>query len=454
MEGTRLKALITAILIAAGGAFALLATPSSPTICAQGILLDFGNYDVQYFGVGDGDENAVSAVKQLAEHYSYAISWDGSSIASVTRDGTSYPESGSSATWSLYVTEKGGRDWTAYNGDPGSLSVGDYVAVCWGLCESEKTPTPGVDASGVCYYGYGQSYRIVSMAPSVTETVCAAGASKLIVAADEYSNYPSAIAESLGNGSIASIGGYTNPSYETVAQQNPDIVIGVENQSTHISIIQKMRSNGVNCLVAYDGDDIETIILNVYMIGVAISYQIKSVQVIGQIENALSALKTQMGYSVTESSVMITLSTAKSPWVSGGGTYASDIISFAHCGNTYGTLTGWVQVNSETVATYDPDCIIVVTTDIACSESAYGEMISSLSAEWKNTSAYESGSIYLLTDSAADLASRPSTRIAQFTELMCRILQPSTFSDIEVPKYIGDDYTSYLTVTKELGFES
>ncbi len=453
MEGTRTKAMMTIILITAGGALALLATPSSPAACAQGILLDFGDYDIQYLGIGDGDEDAVSAVKQLATHHSEAILWDGDSIASVTRNGTSYPGLGSSAAWSLYVTEKGSRDWTRYEGDPNDVSVGDYAAVCWGLCEPGGAPTPGVDASGVCYYGYGECYRIVSMAPSCTETVCAAGAAELIVAADDYSNYPSAIAEGLGSGTVASIGGFTNPSYEAMAQQNPDMIVGVENQSIHMSIIEKMRSNGVNCLVAYDGDDIETVMLNVYMIGAAIDYQIRSVQVIGQIEEALAAIKTQMGDSVTGRSVMIPLSTAKSPWVSGGGTYASDVISFAYCSNIYGHLTGWVQVNSETVAAYDPDCIIVVNTDISGSESAYENMVSSLSAEWKNTSAYRSGSIYLLTDGAADMASRSSTRIAQFAELACRILQPSAFTDFEIPKYIGDDYTDYLTVTKELGFE-
>ena len=80
-------------------------------------------------------------------------------------------------------------------------------------------------------------------------------------------------------------------------------------------------------------------------------------------------------------------------------------------------------------------------------------MMSSLSAEWRNTNAFENGNIYLLAGGATDLASRPSTRIAQFTELMCRILQPNVFIDIDVPYYIGDNYRDYLYYTKELGFD-
>ncbi len=102
----------------------------------------------------------------------------------------------------------------------------------------------------------------------------------------------------------------------------------------------------------------------------------------------------------------------------------------------------------------DPDYIIVVSSDYGNTDREYEDMVSSLSAEWRSTAAFENGSIYLLTEGATDLASRPSTRIAQFTELMCRMVQPGVFDDVDLPLHIGDDYREYLTITKELGFET
>ena len=49
------------------------------------------------------------------------------------------------------------------------------------------------------------------------------------------------------------------------------------------------------------------------------------------------------------------------------------------------------------------------------------------------------------------MAQRPGPRFAQFAELTAIILNPDVFTDIEMPKYVGDNYTNYLTYTKLLG---
>ena len=454
MEKTTLKVSVTAILVLTGVILAVVATPSAESYYSQGILVDFGSYDIEYLGIEDEDMNSMDAVNELANYYSLGITWEGKTMVSVTKDAVTYPETGSSKIWSLYVTQKGAQNWSKYEDDPTKVHVGDYSAVCWGLCAEDEYPTRGVDATGYCYYGYGQSTRVVSMAPSCTETICASGAGSIIVGVDEFSNYPSYIEEYRGN-KIAEIGGYTNPSYESIAKLNPDMVIGVSDQSVHISVIEKMRAHGVHCLAISNGDSIETILDNTYMVGAAMNYQLKSVQTIEQINNALAVLDEKLDAGTPHvSDVMISLSTSKAPWVAGGNTYASDVIVFTHCNNIYSTETGWVMANSETVASRNPDYIIVVSSDIRATEADYNNMISSLSAEWRNTSAFENGNIYLLSEGASDLASRPSTRIAQFTELMCRILQPNVFADIILPYYIGDDYRDYLYYTKELGFET
>ncbi len=455
MDKTAIKVIATVVLIITGGVLAILATPSSHINYTKGILMDFGNYDIEYLGIEDGGRDAVDSLKDLADYYSIAITWDGNRVSSAVKETITYPQEGSDKTWSLFVTNEGSLEWSVYTDDPAKLHVGDYSAVCWGLCSPGQVPTRGVDATGVCFYGHGQSTRVVSMAPSCTETICASGAGSIIVGVDEFSNYPSYIKQDVDAGKIVSIGGYTNPSYESIAKLNPDMVIGVCDQSVHLSVIEKMRAHGVFCLATLTGDSIETILDNTYMVGAAMNYQLKSIQTITQIEDALKTLEGVLDTgSVHSSEVMISLSTSKSPWIAGGNTYASDVIDFSQCHNIYLGEKGWVMVNSETVASRDPDYIIVVSSDIPATESDYNNMISSLSAEWRNTNAFEKGNIYLLSGSASDLASRPSTRIAQFTELMCRILQPEVFSDIELSHYIGDNYRDYLYYTKELGFET
>ena len=455
MNKTLFRVLITAVLVLAGAVLAIAATPSSEPHAAQGVILDFGNYDIYYQGVDDPGRDPVDSLTELCDYYSMTAIWDGDILKSVTKDQETYPREESGMRWGLYLNEKGSVGWKACTKEPKDVRIGDYAAVCWGLCGSDEVPTPGVDATGVCYYGYGQSYRIVSLAPSCTETICATGAGNIIVGADEFSNYPDYIKKEMATGEIVSVGGYTNPSYETVAKLNPDIVIGVGDQSVHRSVIEKLRAHGVNCLATFPGDSIDTILDNTYMVGAAMNYQLKSTQTIEQIENALETLDAALASGQARSSkVMISLSTSKSPWVAGGTTYASDVISRVLCENIYSKETGWAMVNSETVPSRDPDYIIVVSSDYGNTDQDYENMISSLSAEWRSTSAFSNGNIYLLTEGATDLASRPSTRIAQFTELMCRMTQHGVLDDTELPMHIGDDYTNYLTITKELGFDT
>ena len=450
-----LRAALTIGLILAGAVIAVAATPSHEPPRAQGIILDFGGYDIFYQGMEDGGSDPVESLADLCDYYSMTAVWDGGSLSRVVKDSEEYPSPGDGSEWRLYVNDKGTVGWKAFAGDPKSVRLDGYAAVCWGLCGEGEVPTPGVDATGTCFYGYGQSYRIVSLAPSCTETICATGAGDVIVGADEFSNYPGYIRDRLATGQIVSVGGYTNPSYETVARLNPDIVIGVGDQSVHRSVMDKLRAHGVHCLATFPGDSVKTILDNTYMVGAAMNYQLKAVQTISQIEDALDALSSQLSEGPSEASkVMISLSASKSPWVAGGTTYASDVITRALCVNIYSQESGWAMVNSETVPARDPDYIIVVSSDYGNTDREYEDMVSSLSAEWRSTAAFENGSIYLLTEGATDLASRPSTRIAQFTELMCRIVQPGVFDDVDLPLHIGDDYRDYLTITKELGFET
>jgi iron complex transport system substrate-binding protein len=151
--------------------------------------------------------------------------------------------------------------------------------------------------------------------------------------------------------------------------------------------------------------------------------------------------------------VMVALSTAKSPWVSGKDTYIDDILSFCASHNAYDRVSGWIQANSETLSMYNPDYIFVVGYEGTPTKEGYQKIMDGLPPEWKRTTAYKEGNIYIFCESAANLASRCAPRFVQLTELTARILHPGSFDDgIEVPKYFGDDFHDYLTYTKDMNF--
>ncbi len=61
--------------------------------------------------------------------------------------------------------------------------------------------------------------RVVSLLPSLSETVCALGRCKLLVGVDRYSNFPTSLQK------LPQLGGGLDPSIEAVVAQRPDLVL-------------------------------------------------------------------------------------------------------------------------------------------------------------------------------------------------------------------------------------
>ncbi|MDD2713293.1 MAG: helical backbone metal receptor, partial [Simplicispira sp.] len=62
-------------------------------------------------------------------------------------------------------------------------------------------------------------HRIVSLLPSLTETVCALGACERLVGVDRYSNWPASVAQ------LPVVGGGLDPNIEAIVALRPDVVL-------------------------------------------------------------------------------------------------------------------------------------------------------------------------------------------------------------------------------------
>ena len=81
--------------------------------------------------------------------------------------------------------------------------------------------------------------RIVSLLPSLTETVCALDACDRLVGVDRYSNWPSSVA------ALPRLGGLDDTRIEAIVALHPDVVL----VSTAARVIDRLRALGVNVMV-------------------------------------------------------------------------------------------------------------------------------------------------------------------------------------------------------------
>ncbi|MDG5816021.1 helical backbone metal receptor [Chitinispirillales bacterium ANBcel5] len=78
--------------------------------------------------------------------------------------------------------------------------------------------------------------KIVSLAPSVTETLCAIGFGHALVARTDFCDWPVTVAD------IPSVGGFSNCCAEAILSFHPDLVIGT---SLHKPLLQQIGLSGV-----------------------------------------------------------------------------------------------------------------------------------------------------------------------------------------------------------------
>ncbi|MDL2231849.1 helical backbone metal receptor [Porphyromonadaceae bacterium OttesenSCG-928-L07] len=451
MEKGNVKVYVTiAILLFAAVATLLMGAGSySSSGQNDGIIIDFGGYDTEWTSIDLSDDpDAMSALEYACGEKGYALAVSDGVVISIK----GLPDGPSDRSWSLWVVEKGNTDWRKITSAPDDVAMSQYSAVAWALCSEDGSPTvPGVDQTGVNFYGHSDIRSIVTLAPSVTETACAVGGTNMIIGADLYSNYPSSIAEGISSGDIAVTGGFTNPNFEIVLKLDPDMVLCDGSQATHRTIANKLRNAGINVVVLYAGESIDTMYNNTYITGTALNFDIGKKVVIESIQNGIDEVISDMNqFIVYPKDMMISLSAVKSPWTSGSDTYINDISRTVYGVNVFSDLTGWQMVNSEMIIKASPEVIIVVSSEYSATEEDYNALIKSLSEGWN----YIGAEVYLICESAADLTSRPGPRLAQVTELMGRILHGTSFTvDTNLPYYIGNDYANYLTFTKDLGFD-
>lgn len=456
MQVSKIKLIISVVLVISGAALALSFTKDTSNAGSDSFTIDFGDYNISNVKAAAGS-NASEALLSACTELGYPI--EHNPDGSIKRI-NGLPADGDDRKWNLYTQVKEGNNWkwSRYTGDPTALKISSEKSISWGLCSDNSTPAPAFDAVGNSFYGLKEAKTIVCLAPSVTETICELGYENRIIGTDRYSNYPESIQLKREKGIIAETGSYTSPSFEVIVKLNPDLVIGIASQNNHIKIAEKLNAVGITALITSDGEDLQTVYDNTYLCGVALGDKAKAVEVTNKLQTGVETIHSIISPTTERPTIMVALSTDKSPWVAGINTYVSDIYGKSGAVNSFDkkvnpslveTVNGWKQITSESIVQSNPSIIIVITAGI--NEGNYPIMLDELSEEWKSTDAYKNGKIYVVQDSAGDMISRPSTRLAQLTEFIGRLVHPDAFTEvIEIPKIVGNEYTDYLTYSKTL----
>jgi iron complex transport system substrate-binding protein len=206
----------------------------------------------------------------------------------------------------------------------------------------------------------GHAHRVVSLTPSLTETVDALGAADLLVGVDEYSTHPDSVR------SLPKVGNFLQPNLEAILDVTPDIVLADDVQTLRLPSEIKIFSIPMQTVA-----DVRHALLTV---GDALGKDEIAKQIVARLDGDLDAAARAIPSGAPRPRVLFVVDRRPDLTqmvAAGPGTYLDELIQRAGGDNVLaGAGSRYEKISVEEVLTGRPDVILDATHTEDAAESA------------------------------------------------------------------------------------
>ncbi|MBS0315967.1 MAG: ABC transporter substrate-binding protein, partial [Proteobacteria bacterium] len=238
--------------------------------------------------------------------------------------------------------------------------------------------------------------RIVSLLPSLTETVCALGACDRLVGVDRYSNWPARVAR------LTRVGGGLDPNLESVLALKPDLVL----MSTSSPALPRLRALGLR-VIALDTDTAARMRHAIVTVGEALR-QPDPERLVREIDAGVAAAAQSLPPRLRGERVYFEVSPG--PYAAGPGSFIGELLTRLGLRNIIEPQLGpFPKINPELVVRADPDLIMVGTDAAATLADRPG---------WAGLRALRRHRVCAFDAAQFDILVRPGPRTAEAARLI------------------------------------
>ena len=242
--------------------------------------------------------------------------------------------------------------------------------------------------------------RIVSLLPSLTETVCELGQCQRLVGVDRYSNFPASVR------ALPQVGGGLDPSIEAIVALKPDVVL----MATSARASERLQALGVK-VVALEPKthaDVRRVLEKVgQLLGVDDAQRVWRVIDAGVMAAAQSVPAAARGTRVY-------FEVNSAPYAAGEASFIGETLSRLGARNIVPVSLGpFPQLNPEYVVRANPDLIMVGDSNYIGLEQRPG---------WSGMRALRERRLCVFTPEDSDMLVRPGPRMAEGARIMARCL--------------------------------
>ena len=268
--------------------------------------------------------------------------------------------------------------------------------------------------------------RIVSLAPSLTETVYALGAEDRLVGDTVYCDYP------LEAQKKPKVGGVIDPNLEEIAALHPDLVL-VTKDANRLETLRALDNFGIPAYTT-NPRKVAEILTSTENLADVLNVSEAGKTVANDMQKRLAALQAKLS-GVLPRRVLFVVWTE--PLISvGKGTFVADAIGKAGAVSIVDSTQDWPQVSMEEVAHQQPDFLVFASSHTDVAERDF-DSLANLPG-WRILNAVRARHYAVISDAVI----RPAPRIVTAIEDLARQLHPDVFAEPPEPEKTSSPPTS------------
>lgn len=266
--------------------------------------------------------------------------------------------------------------------------------------------------------------RVVSLAPSVTQTLFAVGCGPNVVGVTQSCTGPKAACR------LPKVGGYVTPNLEAILRLRPDRVVGTT-ASSHSRSLEALRRMGVSSEVV-DHGSLEGVLSSIGRLGRLCGRPTRADRLVTRIRARIQAVRRAVAGRPRRSALIVFGRSGGGPrdggirqvFVAGRTGLYEEILRLAGGRNAYPkSVPAFPQLSVEGILSLDPDAIVELASD----RLRRGETAQEVRRAWvrlRDLRAVRAGRVAVVTGGYGQV---PGPRIFRLVEDVARALHPEAF---------------------------
>ena len=256
--------------------------------------------------------------------------------------------------------------------------------------------------------------RIVSLAPSNTEIVCALGACDRLVGVTDFDDYPAEVAD------IPDVVIFAVVDIELVLDADPDLILAAGNELTPSGVITELTDLGYPVLVLYP-ESLDEVLDNIELVGEAINARDQAGALTAEMEDRIQAVTDAVAGAARPRTFYEVSVFEGTIYTAGRDSFLASLIDLAGGEPISGDPLTF-SIALEDLLAADPELILL--GDAAYDPSVTPEAVAARQG-WGAISAVQNGQIVVMLEDP--VITRPGPRIVDGLEALARAIHPERF---------------------------